>query len=89
MTAAVNFCQGFVEGAVELALGYGSTVRKDRQPFCLPMPRPSNDEAQAQFVAWANAEPKRLEDPPVVGLVQFLIHQYPCAHEAEKRTQAK
>jgi hypothetical protein len=89
MTAAVNFCQGFAEGAVELALGYVSTVRKDRQPFCLPMPRPSNNEALAQFVAWANADPKRLEDPPVVGLEQFLIHQYPCAHGAEKRTPAQ
>jgi hypothetical protein len=89
MTAAVNFCQGFVEGASELAIGYGSTVRKDRQPFCLPMPRPSNNDALAQFVVWANAEPQRLQAPAVVGLLQFLIQQYPCPRAGEKRTPAK
>jgi len=85
MTAAVNFCQGFAEGAVEVALGYAAVARKDRQPFCLPTPRPSHDEALAQFTAWANADAKRLDETPVVGLMRFLIHQYPCPHPATAR----
>jgi hypothetical protein len=86
MTAALNFCNGFAEGAVELALGYESVARKDRQPFCLPTPRPSHNEAVAQFTTWANAEPKRLEEPPIIGLFRFLEQQYPCLHPATTRT---
>jgi hypothetical protein len=89
MTAALNFCQGFAEGAVEMALSYEATGRQDRQPFCLPTPRPTHDQALAQLVAWANADPKRLEEPPVVGLIRFLIQQYPCSRPAVKRPAAK
>lgn len=89
MTAAVNFCNGFVEGAVELALGYESVARKDRQPFCLPMPRPSHNDAVAAFSAWANADPKRLDEPPAIGLVRFLAHQYPCPRSASHSAGAK
>jgi Rap1a immunity proteins len=89
MTAAVNFCQGFAEGAVEVALGYESMARQNRKPFCLPTPGPSHNEALAQFAAWANAEPKRLDEPPGVGLIRFLVHQYPCPQPAMKRGQVK
>jgi Rap1a immunity proteins len=89
MTAAVNFCQGFAEGAVEMALSYEAMGRKDRQPFCLPTPRPTHDQALAQLVAWANADPKRLDDTPVVGLIRFLIQQYPCPRPAVKHPAAK
>jgi hypothetical protein len=89
MTAAVNFCQGFAEGAVEMALSYESMGRKDRQPFCLPTPRPTHDQALAQLVAWANADPKRLDDTPVVGLIRFLIQQYPCPRPAAKQPATK
>lgn len=89
MTAAVNFCNGFAEGAVELALGYESVARKDRQPFCLPTPKPSHNEAVAQFTTWANADPKRLAEPPIIGLVRFLEQQYPCPHRASTRPVKK
>lgn len=89
MTAAVNFCNGFVEGAVELALGYESVARKDRQPFCLPTPRPSHNEAVAAFSGWANADPKRLDEPPAIGLVRFLSHQYQCPRPASHSAGAK
>lgn len=89
MTAAVNFCQGFAEGAVELALGYDSTTRSGRHPFCLPDPKPSHDEALAQFKAWANADPARLSEPPAIGLVRFLVHQYPCARPSAHRSSGR
>ena len=80
MTAAVNFCQGFAEGAVEVVLGYEAVSPKDHAPFCLPSPPPTHNEGLALFVTWANADPKRLAAPPVVGMLQFLISQYPCPH---------
>lgn len=89
MTAAVNFCQGFTEGAVEVALGYEATARRGREPFCLPTPKPTHDEALTQFEAWANAEPKRLDEPPAVGLVRFLVNQYPCPRPGMTRSNAK
>jgi hypothetical protein len=89
MTPAVNFCNGFAEGAVEIALGYETIARRDRQPFCLPTPRPSHNEAVAQFAAWANAAPGRLDDPPGLGLMRFLVQQYPCPHSAVTKSHAK
>lgn len=89
MTAAVNFCNGFVEGSVELALGYESTTRKNREPFCLPDPKPSHNEAVAQFTSWANADPARLNEPPAVGLIRFLVHQYPCGRSALEQSSAR
>ena len=80
MTAAVNYCHGFVEGAVEVALSYAAVTRPSRKPFCLPSPPPSNDEAIAQFATWAKADPKRLDEPAVVGLLSYLTQQYPCPH---------
>src|ERR1700761_7512310 len=88
-TAAVNWCHVFAEGAVEIALSYQAAGRKGREAFCLPTPRPSHDEALSQFIAWANADPKRLDEPPAVGLVRFLIHQYPCPHPGAKNSDMK
>lgn len=89
MTASVNFCQGFTEGVVEVALSYGATVRKGREPFCLPTPRPTHNEALARFETWVNADSKRLSEPPVLGLMQFLVSEYPCPHSVATRREAK
>jgi Rap1a immunity proteins len=82
MTAAVNYCHGFVEGAVQVALSYEAVTRQSREPFCLPSPPPSHTDALAQFTSWANADPQRLTEPAVVGLLSFLTQQYPCPHPA-------
>jgi hypothetical protein len=89
MTAGANFCQGFAEGVVEVALSYEAASRKDHAAFCLPTPAPTHDAALGQFVSWANADPKRLDEPPVVGVLRFLISQYPCPHPAAARHGAK
>ncbi len=89
MTPAVNFCNGFVEGAVEMALGYETVARKNRQPFCLPTPTPSHNEAIAQLTSWANAAPGRLDEPPALGLMRFLVQQYPCAHPTAHKAPGK
>ena len=80
--AAVNFCQGFAEGAVEIALSYSAVSPPSRRPFCLPTPPPSLDQAASDFASWAGSDPARLQQPAVVGLINYLIERYPCPHEA-------
>ena len=89
MHVAHSFCRGFADGAVGVALSYEAVTRADRQPFCLPTPRPSYDEALARFVTWANADPKRMTEPAVLGLMRFLIYQYPCSHASGQRPASK
>jgi len=81
-TAAVNYCHGFAEGAVEIALSYAAVGPQSHRPFCLPSPAPSHDQAVSDFSTWANADPKRLEQPAAVGLISFLIDHYPCPRPA-------
>ena len=79
--AAVNFCQGFAEGAVEIALSYSAAGSQSRRPFCLPTPAPSLDHAASDFASWAGSDPSRLQQPAAVGLVKYLVDRYPCPHE--------
>jgi hypothetical protein len=81
-TAALNYCHGFAEGAVEIALSYSAVGPQSHRPFCLPSPAPSHDQAVSDFSTWANGDPKRLAQPAAVGLISFLIDHYPCPHRA-------
>jgi hypothetical protein len=76
-TAADNFCEGFVEGAVAVELENMAAFR-GRRLFCLPNPPPSRSEAMSQFVAWAGAAPDRLTQSSTDGLFHFLMERYPC-----------
>lgn len=76
-SAALNFCEGYVQGAVtvemlNLAAFPGSKL------FCLPSPPPTRSQAMSEFVAWARAEPARLTQAPTDGLFGFLRERYPC-----------
>ena len=77
-----NFCQGFAEGAVEIALSYSAAGPQSHRPFCLPAPPPTLDQAASDFATWANSDPARLQKPAAVGLITYLISRYPCPHEA-------
>ena len=79
--AAVNYCQGFADGAVEVALSYSAVGPQSHRPFCLPSPPPTLDQATSDFASWANSDPARLDRPALVGLIGFLIDRYPCPHE--------
>lgn len=46
MTAAVNYCDGFVEGAIDVEEAHESR-RRTRKLFCIPEPRPTPNEALA------------------------------------------
>ncbi|HTW27970.1 MAG TPA: Rap1a/Tai family immunity protein [Acetobacteraceae bacterium] len=84
MTAAVNFCQGYVEGAIDVE--EADTARFHRRPlFCLPSPPPSHDEALAAFTSWAGADPERMDRPALDGVFAYLAETYPCARPAMKR----
>ncbi len=82
--AALNFCQGFAEGAVEIALSYSAAGAQSHRPFCLPTPAPTLDQAASDFASWAGSDPSRLQKPAVVGLMTYLIDRYPCPHEVAK-----
>ena len=79
--AAINYCQGFVEGAVETALSYAAVGLQSHRPFCLPSPPPALDQAVSDFASWATSDPTRLDQPALVGLISYLIDRHPC-HQA-------
>ncbi len=77
MTAAVNFCHGYVEGAVDVEEAH-EMQRGGRKLFCLPTPRPPRGSEIAAFTAWANERPARLEMPAIDGMFIYLAGKYPC-----------
>ncbi len=76
-TAATNFCHGFVLGVFQV-LQEEDMARRSRHLFCLPNPPPPRNEAIANFVQWAKADPSHLAQPPADAVAAFLTQQYPC-----------
>ncbi len=76
-TAAVNFCEGFAQGAVLVEMQNQAAFRGPKL-FCMPNPPPSRNEALSEFVSWARASPDRLAQPSTDGLFRFLGERYPC-----------
>jgi Rap1a immunity proteins len=77
MTAAVNYCYGFAQGAVIVEEAH-SAQRGARKLFCLPNPAPAARSELSGLAAWANESPARLEEPSVDGLFLYLATKYPC-----------
>ena len=76
-TAAVNFCEGFAQGAVLVEMQNMAAFRGPK-PFCMPNPPPSRNEALSEFVKWARGSPDRMSASSTDGLFRFLIERYPC-----------
>jgi hypothetical protein len=76
-TAAVNFCEGFAQGAVLVEMQNMAAFRGPKL-FCLSNPPPSRDQALSEFVNWARASPDRMAAPSTDGLFRFLSERYPC-----------
>jgi hypothetical protein len=76
-TAAVNFCDGFAEGAVAVELQNQAAIRGAKL-FCMPDPPPSRNQAVSEFVAWARSSPDRLAQSSTDGFFRFLSERYPC-----------
>ena len=84
MTAAVNFCHGFAEGAVIVEEAH-EAQRGARKLFCLPTPPPPRGSELGTFIAWANEQPTRLDMPAIDGMFIYLAGKYPCPAEAPKK----
>ena len=76
-TAAVNFCEGFAEGAVAVEFQNQAAFRGPKL-FCMPNPPPSRNEALSEFVQWARVSPDRMAATSTDGLFRFLSERYPC-----------
>ncbi len=60
MTAAINYCHAFAQGAV-LVDGAHEGQPSARKLFCLPAPQSAEGSEINKFIAWANALPSRLD----------------------------
>jgi hypothetical protein len=76
MTAAVNFCQGYLVGAFQV-LRTVDAARGERS-FCIPTPPPSRNQAIADFIRWGNAHSEAMSLPAADGFYQFLTQRFPC-----------
>src|SRR6516165_3291196 len=76
-TAAVNFCEGFAQGAVLVEMQNMAAFRGPKL-FCMPNPPPSRDQALSEFINWARSSPDRLAQSSTDGLFRFLSERYPC-----------
>ena len=76
-TAAVNFCEGFAQGAVLVEV-QNQTAFRGPKLFCMPNPPPSRNQALGDFVNWARSSPDRLAQSSTDGLFRFLSERYPC-----------
>jgi len=88
MTAAINYCHGFAEGAVIVEEAHEGQ-RDVRKLFCLPSPRPASGSEITKFIAWANAMPSRLDEPAIDGMFIYLAETYPCPQEATRKRRAR
>jgi hypothetical protein len=88
MTAAVNFCHGFVEGAV-IVEEANEAHKGARKLFCLPSPRPPRGSELTSFIAWANDQPARLDMPSIDGIFIYLAQKFPCPAEAPRSRRAR
>jgi hypothetical protein len=81
MTASVNFCHGFVEGAV-IVQEANEAHKGALKLFCLPSPRPPRGSELTNFITWANEQPERLDMPSIDGVFVYLAERFPCPAEA-------
>jgi len=72
--AKINFCHGYIQGAIQ------TDIRRSegKKAFCFPNPQPTRTETTNDFVKWVRASPDRKTPPAVEGLFQFLSERYPC-----------
>ena len=76
-TAAVNFCEGFAQGAVLVEMMNQAAFRGPKL-FCMPSPPPSRNDALGEFVKWARMSPDHMSASSTDGLFRFLSERYPC-----------
>jgi Rap1a immunity proteins len=88
MTAAVNYCHGFAQGAILVEEAH-EAQRSARKLFCLPSPPPAEGSEIGNFIAWANSLPSRLDEPAIDGMFIYLAETYPCPQAATGKRRAR
>lgn len=72
---AIGYCNGYGRGALDY---HRAIVPANAPPlFCAP-PGTQSQDLRPRFVTWADANPSRLNGPPVEGVFAFLAQTYPC-----------
>ena len=75
-TAAQNFCHGYLLGAYQILAQVNAA--RGTPAFCIPKPAPTRNQAIAEFVSWAKANPSDAGLPPADGVFEFLAQRFPC-----------
>ena len=87
-TAAVNFCHGYAEGAVDVEEAH-EAQKGARKLFCLPTPPPPRGAELSSFITWPTSQPARLDMPAIDGLFIYLAGRYPCPAEVPTRRRMR
>ena len=75
--AATHFCQGYVVGAYRYQESFYNGP--EFSPLvCPPEPKPSRNQAIAQFIAWAKTHPEYGKEPAVDTLMRYLVEHWRC-----------
>jgi hypothetical protein len=77
--AAINFCAGYLLGAV--SYHDEITDRKNLKRFICYPPGTTRDQGIQAFIDWAarhQQDQKFMNEPPVVGAVRGLASKWPC-----------
>lgn len=73
---AKGFCLGYMTGAMQL---YSAAAASPKvKNFVCPGHVVSRAEMRDVFLAWAAANPERLSEPAIDGLVRSAVAQFPC-----------
>lgn len=75
--AATHFCHGYLVGAYQFQEAFYNGP--DISPLvCPPEPKPSRNQAIAQFIEWAKSHPEYAKERAVDTEMRFLVKQWPC-----------
>jgi hypothetical protein len=75
--AAINFCHGFTQAAVDMQFTE-EREQGQKRSICFPNPPPKRTTTIGEFVTWARAKPDRLATPPTKGFLDFMAERFPC-----------
>ena len=76
MTAAQNFCHGYMVGAYQVLVQVNAARKKPA--FCAPTPAPTRNQAIAAYVQWVDADPTKAAMAPADSVYAFLMQRWPC-----------
>ena len=70
------FCLGYITGAMQF---YGAAIKSpDVNPFVCAPEGLSRVSLRDVFLDWARANPQRLDEPAIEGLVRAAVAEFPC-----------